>query len=48
MSNVADGVPVVGHVKGAIHYAVGDSDGGARAMRSATRTTGIFHFRLKE
>lgn len=35
----ADGIPVVGHAKGAIHYACGDTEGGNKAMMSATRTT---------
>ncbi len=38
---MADGVPVVGHVKGVIHYAVGDTEGGHQAMRSSTRTCGM-------
>lgn len=37
----ADGIPVVGHAKGVIHYACGDTDGGNKAMRSATRTTAV-------
>ena len=41
LSRVADGVPVVGHVKGVIHYAVGDTEGGHQAMRSSTRTCGM-------
>jgi hypothetical protein len=28
MSNFADGIPIVGHVKGAIHYTCGDKEGG--------------------
>ncbi len=40
MSGVADGLPVVGHVKGALHYACGDVDGGNKAMLSASRTVG--------
>lgn len=39
--NAADGIPVVGHVKGGIHYLAGDKEGGHRAMKSATRTTGV-------
>ena len=39
-SNFADSVPVVGHVKGGIHYACGDKDGGDNAMKAASRTTG--------
>lgn len=37
----ADGVPVVGHLKGAIHYACGDQEGCDRAMLSATRTSSV-------
>jgi len=37
---VFDSVPVVGHVKGAIHYACGDKEGGDNAMKAASRTTG--------
>ena len=32
-------LPVVGHVKGLGHYAVGDADGGNKAMVGATSTT---------
>jgi len=41
VSDVADNVPVVGHVKGAVHYVCGDKEGGDRAMKSASRTTGV-------
>ena len=37
MSDFADRIPVVGHVKGGIHYACGDRDGGDKAMMRATR-----------
>ena len=40
VSNFTDAVPGVGHVKGAIHYACGDSEGGDNAMKAASRTTG--------
>ena len=39
MSDLADGIPVVGHAKGGIHYICGDEEGGDKAMISATRTT---------
>ncbi|XP_044583053.1 intersectin-2-like isoform X11 [Cotesia glomerata] len=39
LSNIADSIPVVGHVKGIVHYAVGDSEGGNKAMYQATRTS---------
>ena len=38
---VLNGVPVVGHIKGGIHYACGDKDGGDQAMKAASRTTGV-------
>ncbi len=41
---MADGVPIVGHAKGLVHYALGDDEGGHRAMRSSTRTCGMFFF----
>ncbi|CAE7248371.1 unnamed protein product [Symbiodinium sp. CCMP2456] len=40
MSGLVDGIPVVGHIKGGIHYACGDSEGGERAMKGASRTVG--------
>ncbi|KAM9306728.1 uncharacterized protein KZ484_000120 [Pholidichthys leucotaenia] len=40
IGDFVDGTPVVGHVKGAIHYACGDKTGGDKAMKSASRTTG--------
>lgn len=39
LSGVADSLPVVGHIKGAIHYGVGDKESGDNAMKSASRTT---------
>jgi hypothetical protein len=39
--NFADGIPVVGHAKGVIHYVVGDTEGGSNAMKSATRSAGV-------
>lgn len=41
VNNVANGIPVFGHVKGAIHYVAGDKEGGDTAMKSASRTTGV-------
>lgn len=41
LSNVANAVPVVGHVKGAIHYAAGDKEGGHQAMKSSSRSIGV-------
>jgi hypothetical protein len=40
LSSFTDGIPIVGHLKGGIHYAVGDKEGGENAMKSASRTTG--------
>ena len=39
MSGVVDSLPVVGHAKGVVHYAVGDKEGGDRSMKAASRTT---------
>jgi len=41
MSNVVNGIPAVGHVKGGIHYVCGDYEGGDRALKSSSRTTGV-------
>ncbi|ETO35039.1 hypothetical protein RFI_02035 [Reticulomyxa filosa] len=40
VNNFVDGIPVVGHIKGGIHYACGDNKGGDAAMKSASKTTG--------
>ena len=40
-SVLADSIPLVGHVKGAIHYATGDTAGGDAAMKSASRNLGV-------
>ena len=37
MSDLADAIPGVGHIKGGIHYACGDREGGDKAMMHATR-----------
>ena len=41
VNDVVNGIPAVGHVKGGIHYLCGDTDGGDKAMKSASRTTGV-------
>jgi hypothetical protein len=41
MLNMADSIPGVGHVKGTIHYACGDTEGGDNAMKAASRTVGV-------
>ena len=41
METFADGVPVVGHIKGGVHYALGEEEKGETAMKSASRTTGV-------
>jgi len=38
---VVDALPAVGHIKGGIHYAVGDNESGAIAMKAASRTTTV-------
>lgn len=39
-SSIIDSVPLVGHVKGTVHYVVGDKEGGDNAMKSASRSVG--------
>lgn len=41
VSRTVDGIPIVGHAKAVIHYACDDTEGGDRAMMSATRTTQV-------
>ena len=41
LSNVTNAVPVVGHIKGSIHYAVGDKEGGHQAMKASSRSVGV-------
>eukprot|EP00300_Choanocystis_sp_HF-7_P028415 c34014_g1_i1.p1 GENE.c34014_g1_i1~~c34014_g1_i1.p1 ORF type:complete len:378 (+),score=47.93 c34014_g1_i1:34-1167(+) len=41
LSGVANALPVVGHVKGAVHYAAGDHSGGDAAMKGASRSVGV-------
>ncbi|XP_063878236.1 uncharacterized protein LOC135110173 [Scylla paramamosain] len=40
-SSCADGIPVVGHVKGVVHYAMGDVDKGNRSMEISTRNVAV-------
>ena len=46
ISDVADGIPVVGHLKGAGHLMFNDRDGAARAVASANRTTALVGFTI--
>jgi hypothetical protein len=39
VNQVVNSVPIVGHIKGMVHYACGDTERGDAAVRSATRTT---------
>lgn len=39
MEGLADGIPVVGHIKGGIHYAMGDQTKGDECMVGATKST---------
>lgn len=41
LEGVADATPIVGHVKGAVHYALGDTEKGDGCMKSASRTTAV-------
>ena len=40
LGNLIDGIPLAGHLKGGIHYACGDKNGGDLAMKSASRSIG--------
>ena len=40
-SSFADAIPVVGHVKGVVHYAMGDTDAGNKSMEASTRTAAV-------
>jgi len=39
--SLLDSIPVVGHIKGVVHYATGDAEAGNDAMHSATRTSAV-------
>lgn len=41
LSDTADGLPLIGHAKGGIHYACGDHKGGEKAMKASSRTTAV-------
>mmetsp|Transcript_24154 Transcript_24154/g.24421 ORF Transcript_24154/g.24421 Transcript_24154/m.24421 type:complete len:499 (-) Transcript_24154:260-1756(-) len=41
VDGISDGMPVVGHIKGGAMYALGYSERGERALKSATRTTAV-------
>jgi hypothetical protein len=36
-----DAIPIVGHIKGGIHYAAGDSEGGEQALKASSRSVGV-------
>ena len=41
VNGVLDSTPVVGHIKGAVHYACNDQEAGDKAMKSASRTVAV-------
>ncbi|MGH0141274.1 UNVERIFIED_CONTAM: hypothetical protein FKN15_077998 [Acipenser sinensis] len=41
LNDKVDSVPVVGHVKGTVHYICGDKKGGDKAMKAASHTAGV-------
>jgi len=41
LSNVADNIPVVGHIKGTVHYISGDQEAGDKAMKDSSRATAV-------
>lgn len=40
MENLVDAVPVIGHVKGAVHYGLDQHEEGSKCMKAASRSTG--------
>lgn len=38
---ILDSIPVVGHIKGAIHYITGDTRAGNKSMYEASRSTAV-------
>jgi hypothetical protein len=41
MQKVVDSIPVAGHIKGGVHYALGQNEEGDEAMKAASRSTGV-------
>lgn len=39
--NLANGVPLLGHIKGGIHYSLGDPVGGDAALKAASHTSSV-------
>jgi hypothetical protein len=40
-ATVTDSLPGLGHVKGVVHYSMGDNDAGDASMKAATRAVGV-------
>lgn len=38
LGSVFDSLPIVGHIKGTVHYAMGDNEAGRAAMVASSRT----------
>ncbi|KAF2355902.1 hypothetical protein FHG87_013345, partial [Trinorchestia longiramus] len=41
VGSFVNGIPALGHIKGAVHYAVKDKEGGDAAMKAASHTTAV-------
>lgn len=41
MVRIIDSIPVAGHIKGGVHYALGENEEGDEAMKAASRSTGV-------
>ncbi|CAG7821975.1 unnamed protein product, partial [Allacma fusca] len=41
MARIVDSIPVAGHIKGGVHYALGENEQGEEAMKAASRSTGV-------
>jgi len=38
---ITNSIPVAGHIKGGVHYILGDNESGDEAMKAASRSTGV-------
>ncbi|ODM97158.1 DNA polymerase beta [Orchesella cincta] len=41
MQRIIDSIPVAGHIKGGVHYALGENEAGDDAMKAASRSSGV-------
>jgi hypothetical protein len=41
IERVIDSIPVAGHIKGGVHYALGEDQKGEESLKAASRSTGV-------